>query len=279
MTNQPGLFQLPLLDGGQIYSSGLGTYPHMGLKGVELFTQALRDGHRLVDTAAQYNNAAALGEAIKRSQVARSDLFVQTKIAGGDQGEATRTGLEESLRRLRLEYVDLTLIHWPNPSRGLYLRTWEELIKLREEGKTKHIGVSNFLPSQIDELIEHTGVCPVVNQIQLSAVIQQRSARDYHRSKQIVTQAWRPLGPGEDLLTQHLVVNIAQQVGRSPAQVVLRWALQCGVVPLSVSSKPERNRENLAIYDFSLSDAQMDALALLDTGGRFARDPMVHEEW
>lgn len=267
-------------DGGEIPASGLGTSGHRGRDAAKLFAQAIEDGHRLLDTAAQYGNEKAVGQGVKDSGVDRADLFITTKIAGGDQGKgSTTSGLKESLRRLDMDYVDLTLIHWPNPSLGLYLETWEELIELKEQGLTKHIGVSNFLPKQIEELEEKTGVLPVLNQIQLSPIIGRKDLRDFHLSKDIVTEAWRPLGPRENLLQQVLVENIAEAVDRSPAQVVLRWAVQRDILPISVSSKPERNVENLQIFDFELSDAQLVALDMLDTGDRFVWDPMSHEEW
>lgn len=277
MTDLP---QLTLNDGGKIPAAGLGTSGHRGADAAKLFTQAIEDGHRLLDTAAQYGNEAAVGQAVKDSGVDRSDLFITTKIAGGDQGKgATTLGLKSSLRRLDMDYVDLTLIHWPNPSRCLYLETWEELIDLKEQGLTKHIGVSNFLPKQLEEIHAETGVMPVLNQIQLSPIIGRKESRDFHAAHDIVTEAWRPLGPKENLLGQVLVENIAAEVDRSPAQVVLRWAIQHNILPIAVSSKPERNRQNLDVFDFQLSDAQMNALDLLDTGDRFVWDPMTHEEW
>lgn len=271
---------LELLDGGRIPAIGLGTSKHKGVEGAALFARAIEDGYRLIDTAAQYGNELSVGQGVKDSRVEREQLFITTKIAGGDQGTgATTHGLEGSLRRLGVDYVDLTLIHWPNPSRGLYLQTWEELIKLGERGLTKHIGVSNFLPHQIEELEAQTGVLPVLNQIQLSPIIARKDLRSFHASKAIVTEAWRPLGPVENLLGQVLVENIASEVGKSPAQVVLRWAVQSGILPIPVSSKPQRNAENLQVFDFELSDDHMKALDLLDTSDRFVWDPMSHEEW
>ncbi|MDO5048883.1 MAG: aldo/keto reductase [Actinomycetaceae bacterium] len=275
--------ELPMLklnDGGEIPAMGLGTSGHKGADAAKLFAQAIEDGHRLIDTAAQYGNEAAVGQAVKDAGVDRSELFITTKIAGGDQGKgSTTSGLKESLRRLDMDYVDLVLIHWPNPSRGLYLDTWRELIELKDQGLTKHIGVSNFLPAQLEEIHEATGVWPVLNQIQLSPIIGQAQSREFHEPHGIITEAWRPLGPKENLLGQVLVENIAREAGKSPAQVVLRWAVQHGILPIAVSSKRERNKENLNIFDFELSDAQMRALDLLDTADRFAWDPMTHEEW
>lgn len=276
MTSLP---TLPLLDGGTIPAWGMGTYSHQGPEGVRLFARAAADGHRLFDTAAQYGNETTVGEGLRASGVAREDLFVTTKIAGGDQGEATRSGLEASLRRLGMDYVDLVLIHWPNPSRGLYVRTWEELIAAREAGLTRHIGVSNFLPSHIDELHAATGVWPQLNQIQLHPMIQRRDLRAYHDEHGIVTQAWRPIGFKENLLDQIIVANIAEEIGRTRAQVVLRWAVQHSIVPLAVSSRPERNLENFSIGDFTLSHEHMHGLDMMDAGERFVWDPLTHEEW
>lgn len=269
-----------LSDGGTIPAWGMGTCGHKGPTGVELFAQAARAGHRLFDTAAQYGNEATVGEGLRESGIARSDLFVTTKIAGGDQGRgSTRRGLEGSLRRLGMDYVDLVLIHWPNPSRGLYVDTWRELVDLRAEGLARHIGVSNFLPAQIEEIVAATDVWPVLNQIQLHPMIQRRDLREYHAKHAIVTEAWRPIGFKEHLLDQITVRNIAAQIGRSPAQVVLRWAIQHEIVPIAVSSRPQRNQENLQIGDFRLTASQMSLLDAFDAGDEFVWDPLTHEEW
>ena len=271
---------LRLNDGGTIPAIGLGTSHHMGVQGAELLTQAINAGFRLIDTAAQYNNEAAVGQAVKNTAVPRDELFITTKIAGGDQGHgATTLGLQESLRRLDLNYVDLTLIHWPNPSRGLYLETWKELIELRDAGFTRHIGVSNFLPEQLEELYAATKEWPVLNQIQLNAMIQRRDLCNFHQQHQIVTEAWRPLGPREGLLDQVLLRNVAAELERTPAQVALRWCIQKGVLPIAVSSKAERNVENLSVFDFELSEDQMQLLNAMDTGEQLVWNPLEHEEW
>ena len=272
--------QRSLNDGGTIPAWGMGTYGHQGPAGVELFAQAARDGHRLFDTAAQYGNEATVGVGLAQSGVSREELFVTTKIAGGDQGRgSTRRGLEESLRRLDMDYVDLVLIHWPNPSRGLYVDTWLDLVEAREEGLARHIGVSNFLPAHIDDLYEASGIYPTVNQIQLHPMIQRRDVRSYLDEHDIVAEAWRPIGFKEHLLDQIVVENIAEEVGCTPAQVVLKWAVNHGIVPIAVSSKPERNRENLALAEVKLTDTHMHALDSLDAGQRFVWDPLTHEEW
>lgn len=271
---------MALLDGGKMPVIGLGTSPHKGRAAAELFAAAIDSGHRLIDTAAQYGNEAAVGEALRACSVPREDVWVTTKIAGGDQGRgSTRSGLEGSLRRLGVDYVDLTLIHWPNPSVGLYRETWQELLQLQAEGKTRHVGVSNFLPEHLQQIHADTGVWPSVNQIQLNPIIARRQLCAFHREHGIVTQAWRPLGPRENLLEQVLVENIAKEVGRSEAQVVLRWALQHSLTAVAVSSQPQRNAQNLEVFDFELSTEQMTALDRLDTGERFVWDPREHEEW
>lgn len=178
-----------------------------------------------------------------------------------------------------MDYVDLVLIHWPNPSRGLYVDTWLELVRAREDGLAHHIGVSNFLPSQIEELHAASGVWPVLNQIQLHPMIPRHDLRAFHAEHGIITEAWRPIGFKEHLLDQIVVQMIASEIDRTPAQVVLRWAVQNGIVPIAVSSRPERNRENLALDDFTLSEDQMTRLATLDAGDRFTWDPLTHEEW
>lgn len=269
-----------LRDGARIPLIGFGTSSLKGTGAVEAITGAIADGYRLIDTAAQYGNEAAVGAAVAASDAGREEILVTTKIAGGDQGrEATRRGLAESLRRLGMPRVFLALIHWPNPSRGLALDTWRTLLDLREEGLVEHVGVSNFRPEQIQELVTATGQWPEVNQIQLSPALQRRDAVAFHRDHGIVTEAWGPLGTREGLPAQFPLRRVAQRHGVEPAQISLRWAIDQGIVVIPKSASPERRRANLDLGALALDDADRELLAALDLGEDAAWDSREHEEW
>lgn len=267
-------------DGGRIPAIGSGT---LFLKGNELanrLADALRFGFRLLDTASQYANEGSVGQAIKRSGVNREEVFLTTKIAGMDQGKGlTRHALEESLRKLDTDYVDLLLIHWPNPSRGLYVETWEEMLALREEGLVKHVGVSNFLPHHLNDLYEATGVWPVVDQIQMSPALARTKLREFLSDKGIIPEAWRPLGGPEQVSDQIIVKKIARAHEVDVSQVILKWSLQVGAIVIPSSKSPERWKINTDLFGFELSDEEMSDLATLDWGEEAARDSDVHEEW
>lgn len=267
-------------DGSPLPLIGFGTSGIKGTGAVESITQALRSGYRLLDTAAQYGNEAAVGAAIKASGLDRDEVLVTTKIAGGDQGrEAARSGYLESLRRLELPKVALVLIHWPNPSRGLALDTWRTLIDLKAEGLADHIGVSNFRPEHLQELFDATGVWPEINQIQLSPALQRRDAVAFHREHGIVTEAWGPLGGREGLAEQFALRRIAQKHGVSPAQVSLRWAVDQNIVVIPKSSDPQRQLDNATLDGVHLDEADRQLLATLDLGEDAAWDSREHEEW
>lgn len=189
--------------------------------------------------------------------------------------------IEEALLRTGLDYLDLYLIHWPNPNQGLYLQAWEGMIEARERGLVRSIGVSNFLPDYLDFLIEKTGVAPSVNQIELHPYFNQAEQRAADKARGILTQAWTPIGKGSALLEEPAIVDIARQLERSPAQVVLRWHLQLGVLPIPKSATSSRRTENLAVHDFVLNDKHMEAISGLTRGdGRlFNADPATHEEF
>lgn len=269
-----------LRDGSPIPLIGFGTSTLKGSAGAEVIAAAMRAGYRLIDTAAQYGNEAAVGEALRRSGVARDDVLVTTKIAGGDQGrEAARRGLEESLRRLGLDRVDIVLIHWPNPSRGLALDTWRTLLDLRVEGLVGHVGVSNFRPDQLTELHDATGEWPELNQIQLSPALPRQEHVAFHDQHGIVTQAWGPLGGREGLPQQFALHRVAHRHGVDPAQISLRWAIDRGIVVIPRSSDPERQLRNASLDDIALDDADRTLLASLDLGEDAAWDSREHEEW
>lgn len=271
---------IALADGTRIPLIGFGTSSLKGTDAVESIAAALRSGYRLIDTAAQYGNEAAVGEGIRASGLDPEQALVTTKIAGGDQGrEQARTGLQESLRRLGAESVFLTLIHWPNPSRGLAVETWRTLVEMKQEGLTAHIGVSNFRPEQIQELVDATGVWPEVNQIQLSPALQRPEAVAFHREHGIVTEAWGPLGGREGLSQQFALRKVAEKHGATGAQVSLRWAIDQDIVVIPKSSAPQRQIDNASLDHVALDDEDRALLASLDLGEKQAWDSREHEEW
>ena len=266
-------------DGTPVPLVGLGTYGLQGNPGADAVAAALQQGYRLLDTAAQYNNETAVGEGIRRSGVARDEVLITTKVAGGSHGRAaTRTGVDESRRRLGVDTIDIVLIHWPNPSRGLTVETWETLVQLKEEGAITHVGVSNFRPEQLTELHDATGVWPAMNQIQLNPALARTEAVEFHAEHGIVTEAWGPLGKREGLLDQLVVHKIAAKHGVDPRQVVLKWIVDRGIVVIPKSKNPERQASN-ATFNFELDDDDRALLGTLDLGEEHAWDSREHEEW
>jgi 2,5-diketo-D-gluconate reductase A len=261
-----------LTTGATIPAIGLGTWPLDDSQVAGTVADAVRIGYRLIDTAAKYGNEAGVGQGIRDAGIAREQLFVTTKLDGGYQGDDRAVaGLDASLDRLGLEYVDLLMIHWPLPARDLYVDTWRTFIRLQESGKAKAIGVSNFQPSHLDQLIEQTGVAPAVNQIQLDPTLARTPSREYNSAHGILTQAWSPLGRGETLANP-VITEIAERVGKTPAQVILRWHVQLGISAVPKSATPARLAENLDVFDFQLTAADLDAIAALDRGESAAQD-------
>ncbi|MGW7356964.1 aldo/keto reductase [Streptomyces sp. NPDC054802] len=235
---------------------------------------ALEAGYRSIDTAAAYGNESGTGKAVNGSGIAREDLFVTTKVWNSDQGyDATLRAFDTSLGKLCLDHVDLYLIHWPMPAKGIYVDTYRALEKIHAEGRAKAIGVSNFRPEDLEHLIGETSVVPAVNQIELHPQLQQSALRDFHARHNIATEAWSPLGQGKDLLQAPTIVAVARKHDRTPAQVVLRWHLQVGNVVIPKSSTPSRIRENIDVFDFELDADDMAALTALDEGKRLGPDP------
>lgn len=267
-----------LNDGTKLPALGLGTYPMDDAQAERAVATALETGYRLVDTALNYGNETGTGRGIARSGVPRQDVVVTTKLPGRHHGyEQTLASFEESRKRLGVGYVDLYLIHWPLPRVDLYTDSWRAMIKLREEDLVRSIGVSNFTVAQLDRLERETGVLPAVNQIELHPHFPQEELRSYHAGKGIVTESWSPLGRGTDVLADPAIARVAEAHGVTPAQVVLRWHTQLDAVPIPKSADPRRQRENLDVFGFELSAAEMAAVA-----GRPPRrvggDPDVHEE-
>jgi 2,5-diketo-D-gluconate reductase A len=259
---------LPLNSGASIPQLGLGTWPLDDTAAERAVLAAAELGYRHVDTAVKYGNETGVGRGIAGSGLAREDWFVTTKLDGEYQGrDRAVAGLEASLDRLGLDYVDLLLIHWPLPGRDEYVSTWETFIRLREAGKARSIGVSNFKPAHLDRLIAATGVVPAVNQIQLSPAIARREQRAYDAGRGIVTESWSPLGGGSgDLLSSPVLARVAEKRDRTPGQIVLRWHIQNGLVAIPKSADPQRMADNLGAFGFELDADDLTALDTLDQG-------------
>jgi diketogulonate reductase-like aldo/keto reductase len=261
---------------------GLGTYSLDGDDGTESVTAAIRIGYRLLDSAVNYENEGAVGAAVRRSEVPRHELIVTSKLPGRHHRfDEALTTVEESVMRMGLDVIDIYLIHWPNPRENLYVEAWSALIEARDRGLVHHIGVSNFLPEHLERLRNETGELPALNQIELHPFFPQSDALAYHRENGIITESWSPLGRGSDLLTNPIITDIAAQHGISPAQTVLAWHVHLGAVPIPKSTSIERQRENLNVFDVSLTS---DNIELIDTlarsDGRLAnQDPAVYQEF
>ncbi|WP_225810793.1 aldo/keto reductase [Streptomyces spinosus] len=268
-----------LNDGTTVPAVGLGTWPLDDAQAERAVRTALEGGYRLVDTATNYRNETGVGRGVAGSGVPREELVVTTKLPGRHHGyEETLASFEESRRRLGLEYVDLYLIHWPNPRVDKYVEAWRAMIRLREDGLVRSIGVSNFTPEHITRLEKETGVLPSVNQIELHPLFPQEELRAFHAEKGIATESWSPLGRGSDLLDDPAVVGVARAHGVTPAQVLLRWHVQLGALPVPKSADPARQRANLDVFGFELDEDQMAAVARRSRR-RLGGDPETHEEF
>jgi len=267
---------LSLNDGAQIPQLGFGTWQIPEEQAATVVSAALVAGYRMIDTASIYGNETGVGEGIVLSGVAREKIFVTTKLWNSHQGYGeTLRAFNESLRRLRLDYVDLYLIHWPMPQWDRYLESWRALIELRKDGRARSIGVSNFQIPHLRRLLDETGVAPSVNQIELHPYFQQRSLRVFHTLHEIVTESWSPLGQGA-VLRNERVLRIAQKHKKTVAQIVLRWHLDSGLVAIPKSINPERIRNNFQIFDFQLDAEDIALLNELDNPkGRIGPDPDI----
>jgi diketogulonate reductase-like aldo/keto reductase len=265
--------QLTLNDGVEIPQLGFGVFQVPPDETAEAVTRAFGTGYRHIDTAAAYQNEAAVGQAVRASGLERDEVFITTKCFNDDHGyEQARKAFQASLERLELEFVDLYLIHWPVPSQDKYVETWKAFIELKSEGLVRSIGVSNFQPAHLRRLVDETGVTPSVNQVELHPRFQQRGLRREHEELGIATEAWSPLAQGA-VLDDPAVTQIAEAHDRTPGQVVIRWHLQLGNVVIPKSVTPERIEENYDVFGFHLSDAEMSQLEELDAGERTGPDP------
>lgn len=275
MTEQP---RIALNNGNSIPQVGLGVWQTPDDQAATAVKAALDSGYRHIDTAAIYENESGVGEGMRQSSVARGDIFLTTKLWNTEQGyDSTLKAFDASLKRLGTDYVDLYLIHWPAPKKGLFVDTWRAFIKLREEGRIRSIGVSNFNPEHIEAIVAETGVTPVINQIELHPDFQQKVTREFHASHTIATESWSPLGQGK-LLDHPAIKAIADRLGRTPAQVIIRWHIDNGFVVIPKSSNPGRIAENFKVFDFQLSADDLTELGKLDSAGaRLGPDPMTAE--
>lgn len=268
-----------LRDGNRIPAFGLGTYGLDDEPGVEAILSAIDDGYRLIDTAYNYGNEDVVGEALRRTTVDRSDLVITTKLPGRHHGtEETLASFEESRRRLGLEWVDLYLIHWPNPRVDRYVETWRTMITLREKGLVRSIGVSNFTEPMLTRLLDETGLMPVVNQVELHPYFPQTALRAFHDEVGIRTESWSPLAKRSELLQEPVITELAARYGVTPAQIVLRWHVELETIPIPKSADAERRRTNLDVFGFSLLPEEVEAISSLERGRLWNADPDVHEE-
>ena len=264
---------LALNDGERIPQVGFGVFQIPPEDTAEVTTGALLAGYRHVDTAKAYRNEAGVGQAVHAADLQREDVFLTTKCWNNDQGhDQAKRALKTSLAQLGVEHVDLYLIHWPAPAQDKFVETWKAFVELQQEGFARSIGVSNFGPAQLERIIEATGVTPAVNQVELHPGLQQHGLRREHADLGIVTEAWSPLDQGR-VLDDPAIGAIAEAHGRTPGQVVLRWHVQLGHVVIPKSVTPKRIEQNLALFDFELSPAEMAALEALDAGARSGPDP------
>ncbi len=271
MTSIPSL---TMNDGSTIPQLGFGVFQIPEDETESAVTTALQTGYRLIDTAQGYRNEEGVGAAIAKSDIPRDELYITTKLTNSEQGyDSTLKAFDESMVKLGIDVLDLFLIHWPQPMFDQYVDTWKAFEKLQEEGRIRSIGVSNFNIDHLERLAQESSVVPAVNQIELHPEFPQEELRAYHAEHGILTEAWGPLGQGKGLLEKAQIAELADTLGRTPAQVVLRWHLQIGNVVIPKSVTPERIRENFQIVDFELDDDQMKRLEELNTGRRLGSDP------
>ncbi|WP_406270931.1 aldo/keto reductase [Actinacidiphila glaucinigra] len=271
MSNVP---DITLNNGVTMPQLGFGVWQVPDDEAATAVATALEAGYRSIDTAALYRNEQGTGRAIAASGIPRGELFVTTKLWNTDQGhDNALRAFDASLGKLGLEYVDLYLIHWPAPARGLYLETWRALEKIHADGRARAIGVSNFPVDLLRHLLDEGGVAPVLNQVELHPHLPQTELRAFHAGHGIATEAWSPLGQGRGLLDEPALAAIAAKHGRTPAQVVLRWHLQIGNVVIPKSVTPSRIRENIDVFGFELDGEDLAAIDALDNGGRLGPDP------
>lgn len=257
-----------LNNGHNIPKIGLGTVGLKGNRGKLAIIDAIQKGYRFIDTSTNYNNEGIVGKAVKASGIPRSELFIGTKLPGEfHKYDSALEIIQEQLARLDLDYFDQYLIHWPNPDDGLYPEAWKALIQAQKLGYIRSIGVSNFLEEHLDKIIEETGVIPAVNQIEVHPYFTNEEARKPNQERNILTQSWSPLGRNlNDLRENETIKEIGEVYGKSNAQVIIRWNLQLGHLPIVKSGDPIHQEENLNVFDFELTDDEMAIISGLHKG-------------
>jgi len=274
MSFDPSTMPLITLNNGQkIPQLGLGVYKLEAASAADLVATAIETGYRRIDTAALYLNEAEVGEGIRQSSLPREDIFVTTKIWNDRQGfDNALVAIDESLDRLNIDYVDMLLIHWPAPKQDKFVETWAAFQHVLETGKVRGIGVSNFHPMHLHKLIAAGGAIPAINQVELHPALQQAELRAYNHSHGIATEAWSPLARGR-FHNEAIIVKIAEKHEKTPTQVIIRWHIQLGNLVIPKTAHPARLLENISVFDFALDDADMAAIATLDSGFRTGPNP------
>jgi 2,5-diketo-D-gluconate reductase A len=268
---------LPLRNRADIPVLGIGTSPLQGAESATQVRTALEAGYRLIDTAENYHNEDAVGQAIRDSGIDRSEVFITTKFnRRWHSVDGVREAYEASLERLGVDYVDLLLVHWPNSDQDRYVDALRGLQAILDKGELRAIGTSNFKPAHLRRVLDETGITPDVNQIQLSPHSTRSASRAYHAAHGIVTESWSPLGASSDeLRNDPVITGIAKEHGKSPTQVVLRWHIQLGLVAIPRSGNPGRIAENIDIFDFELTEEEVSTISGLDRGESVVSDSDV----
>jgi 2,5-diketo-D-gluconate reductase A len=272
MAQQP---RIMLNDGNSIPQLGLGVWQVPPDITARVVLDGIKAGYRSIDTAEGYNNEEGVGEALRRTDVPRSELFITSKLRnGGHARDLALKSFDETMKKLGLEQLDLFLIHWPVPSQNKYVEAWKVLVEKQKEGRIRSIGTSNFNPDHIERIVGETGVTPAVNQIELHPNFQQRDKRDFHKQHNIVIESWSPLGQGR-ALNDPAIKAIGDKHGKTAAQTIIRWHLQQGLIVIPKTTRAERMQENIGVFDFELGEDDMQAMAALDDpkGGRIGSDP------
>lgn len=271
----PSIPQITLNDGNSIPQLGFGVWQVPDDEAAPAVAEAIKAGYRLIDTAQGYDNEEGVGRALAEAGIAREELFVTSKLRNGahDYDEAIKA-FELSAKKLGLDYLDMFLIHWPVPQQDKYVDAWRALVELKNQGRIRSIGVSNFLPNHVDRIVEATGVLPVINQVELHPMYQQRDIRDYHSRLNIQLECYSPLGSGA-VLDDEVIGEIAQKHGKSASQVILRWELDQGLIVIPKSTHAERIQENIDVFDFALDDEDRRRIDALDDpeGGKTGSFP------